>query len=144
MSYLTTRDPGKECRTNKLPPTGRIQERSKGEWKCQFTSSQPPRILLARIHLGWVMCMPPEGMSQNDWPAVTWTLQHHHKTQDCSPHGTVVPLDSLTLLLSIGLLLPHKVSCFVSTCVSLEILFLSVIEEPTPAVYIYLNNGTWD
>ena len=29
MSYLTTGGPGKECRTNKLLPTGRIQERSK-------------------------------------------------------------------------------------------------------------------
>jgi len=37
MGYLTTRDPGKECRTKKLPPTGRIQERAKGEWKCQST-----------------------------------------------------------------------------------------------------------
>ena len=29
MSYLTTGSPGKEGRTNKLPPIGRIQERSK-------------------------------------------------------------------------------------------------------------------
>ena len=34
MSYLTTGGPGKECGTNKLPPTGRIQERSKGERRC--------------------------------------------------------------------------------------------------------------
>ena len=31
MSYLTTGDPGKEQGTNKLPPTGRIREGSKGE-----------------------------------------------------------------------------------------------------------------
>ena len=36
MSYLTTGGPGKELGTNKLPPTRRIQERSKGERRCQF------------------------------------------------------------------------------------------------------------
>ena len=34
MSYLTTGGPCKELRNNKLPPTGRIQERSKGERRC--------------------------------------------------------------------------------------------------------------
>jgi len=35
MSYLTTGGPGKEDGTNKLPPVGRIQERSKGEKRHQ-------------------------------------------------------------------------------------------------------------
>ena len=35
MSYLTTGGPGKERRTNKPPPTGRIRERSKEERRCQ-------------------------------------------------------------------------------------------------------------
>jgi len=42
MSYLTTGSPGKECGTNKLPPTGRIQERSKGERRLQ--SICPPNL----------------------------------------------------------------------------------------------------
>ena len=35
MSYLTTGGPGKERGTNKLPPTRRIWEKSKGERRCQ-------------------------------------------------------------------------------------------------------------
>ena len=35
MSYLTTGSPGKERGTHKLPPTGRIWERSKGERRRQ-------------------------------------------------------------------------------------------------------------
>ena len=37
MSYLTAGDLGKECGTNKLPPTGRILERSKRERRLQPT-----------------------------------------------------------------------------------------------------------
>ena len=37
-----TGDPGKEHRTNKLPPTGRVQERSKGDTTCPTTSQNPP------------------------------------------------------------------------------------------------------
>ena len=77
MSYLTTGGPGKEHGTNKLPPTGRIRERSKGE-RIQTPvrmSYQPPRILLAGIHLGWAMHMPPgRTLSQNDRPETTWKL----------------------------------------------------------------------
>ena len=51
MSYLTTGGPGKELGTNKLPPTGRIQQRSGGERRLHM-SYQPPRILLPEIHLG--------------------------------------------------------------------------------------------
>ena len=41
MSCFTTGGPGKEHRTNKLPPTGRIQERSKGDTTCLTTSQNP-------------------------------------------------------------------------------------------------------
>ena len=68
MSYLTTEGPGKGHRTNKLPPTGRIQKTSKGEISVQM-SHQPPRILLAGIHLDWAMCVPlGRILSQNDCP----------------------------------------------------------------------------
>ena len=36
ISYLTTGSSGKECGTNKLPPTGRIWERSKEQRRYQF------------------------------------------------------------------------------------------------------------
>ena len=50
ISYLTTEGPGKGHGTNKLPPTGRIQKRSKGEISVQM-SHQPSRILLVGVHL---------------------------------------------------------------------------------------------
>ena len=56
MSYLTIGGPGKECRTNKLPPTRRIRERSKGDRRHQYICS--PRILLAGINFVWEMCVP--------------------------------------------------------------------------------------
>ena len=40
-------------------------------------------------------------------------------------------LGSLTLLLSTGVPFPNKISCFVSTCVSLDNSFLSVRQEPS-------------
>jgi len=43
-----TGGPGKKPGTNKPPPTGRVQERSKGDATCPTTS----RILLSGIHLG--------------------------------------------------------------------------------------------
>ena len=57
MSYLTTGSSGKEHGTNKLPPTGRIWERSKEERRYQFICLTyevllTPRILLAGTHLG--------------------------------------------------------------------------------------------
>ena len=41
MSYFMTRGPGKEHRTNKPPPTGGVQERSKGDTICLTTSQNP-------------------------------------------------------------------------------------------------------
>ena len=41
ISYFTTEGPGKEHRTNKPPPTGRVWERSKGDTMCPTTSQNP-------------------------------------------------------------------------------------------------------
>ena len=65
LSFLATGGPGKECRTNKLPPT-RIQERSKREETPVHMSHQPPRILLSGIHLGWAM---PSKDPESEWLA---------------------------------------------------------------------------
>ena len=40
-SCFTTGSSGKEHRTNKPPPTGRVQERSKGDTACPTTSQNP-------------------------------------------------------------------------------------------------------
>ena len=45
MSCFTTGGPRKEQGTNKPPPSGIVQERSKGDIMC------PTRMLLAGIHL---------------------------------------------------------------------------------------------
>ena len=42
MSYFTTGGPEKEHGTNKPPPTGRVQETSKGDARCPSTSQNPP------------------------------------------------------------------------------------------------------
>ena len=41
MSYFMTGGPGKEQGTSKLPPTRRVQERSKGGATCLTTSQNP-------------------------------------------------------------------------------------------------------
>ena len=50
-----TGDPDKECITNKPPPAGRVQERSKETLPVRSL----PRIPLASIHLGRAMRAPP-------------------------------------------------------------------------------------
>ena len=104
-------------------------------WKGQKETPHiwpPPRILLSGIHLGWTRHAPPgRTLSQNDWINTTRKLiPHHHKTRDCKPHCRVL-LGSLTLLLSTQAPFPNKISCFVSTCVSLDNSFLSVRQEPS-------------
>ena len=49
MSCFMTGDPGKEYRTNKPPPTERVQERSKGDPVCPSTSQNP-----SRLHPSWL------------------------------------------------------------------------------------------
>ena len=41
ISCFTTGDPGKKLGNNKPPPTGRVQERSKGDTTCSTTSQNP-------------------------------------------------------------------------------------------------------
>ena len=41
MNYFTTGGPGREHWTSKPQPTGRVQERSKGEAMCPTTSQNP-------------------------------------------------------------------------------------------------------
>ena len=71
-SYLTSGGPGKEWGTNKLTPTRKIRERSKGARDTSTYDSKSPQILLDGIHLGWDMHTEPERtLSQNDWPETT-------------------------------------------------------------------------
>ena len=84
----------------------------------------PLRILLNGVHLGGTRHAPPgRTLSQNDWRKTA----HRHKI--CKPCGRAVLLHSLALLLSSLAPFANKISCFVSTCVSLENSFLSVRRE---------------
>ena len=62
MSCFTTGGLNKEWGTNKPPPTGRVQERSKRNTTCPTTSQNP------LWHLSWLKrCAPPRRtLSQND------------------------------------------------------------------------------
>ena len=70
MSYLMTGGPGKEHVTNKLQPTRKNQERSKGDTMCPITSQNP-----SCWHPSWLSSVPPgRTLSNNDWPITTWKL----------------------------------------------------------------------
>ena len=86
MSCFTTGSPGKEHRTNKPPPTRRVQK--------ETPHVRPPsRILLAGIHLGWTRRVPPgRALSQNDWLKTTRKLIPSHKTRDRESCGRAVLL----------------------------------------------------
>ena len=81
MNCFTTRGLGKEHRTNKLPPTGRVQERSKGDTTCPTTSQNP-----SRWHPSWLnkACTTRKD-SESEWLAKD------------NPPGCPFPIKSLTL-----------------------------------------------
>ena len=97
MSCFMIGGPGKEHGTNKPPPTGRVQGRSKGDTKCPTTSQN----LLTGIYLVWAMHPPPgRTVSQKDWPKTTqklipspWNLRLNHVAEQFS----WVPLPSCSL-----------------------------------------------
>ena len=115
MSYVMTGDLGKEHRTNKPSPTGRIQERSKEIPRVL----PPPIILLARLYLGWEIHVPPgRTLSQKDCPETTQKLIPSPKntrlwaTWQGRRPGFPYPAAFCQAPL------PNKVSWVVSTCVS--------------------------
>ena len=65
MSCFMTGDPGKEHRTNKAPPTGRVRERSKGDTTGPTTSQNP-----SRWHPSWLnkACTTRKN-SESEWLA---------------------------------------------------------------------------
>ena len=124
-----TGGPGKEHGTNRPPSTERVQEMSKGDTTCP-TASQNPFLW----HPSWLnkVCTTrkdsePEWLAKDNRETNPITI----KLKTASPCGRAAPLGSLTLLLSTRVPLPNKISCFVSTCVSSDNLFLSVRQEPS-------------
>ena len=122
-----TGGPGKEHRTNKPPPTERVQERSKGHTTC-LTTSQNPSLW----HPSWLsnVCTTRKDSESDDWLKRTRNSSHHHKTETES-HAAEQFSWFPYLLLSTRAPFPNIVSSFVSTCVSLDNSFPSVRQDPT-------------
>ena len=63
VSYFTTGGPSKEQGTNKPPPTGRIQQRSKGDAMCPTTSQNPSCWLPSWLSNACATRKDPESVS---------------------------------------------------------------------------------
>ena len=116
-----TGGPGKGHGTNKPPPTGRVQERSKGDTTCPTTSQNPPLW-----HPSWLnkACATEGPWGRMIGQRPPGNESYHHKHQSCSSGFPCPPA------LRPGAL-PNKISCFVSTCVSSDNSFPSVRQEPS-------------
>ena len=76
LSYLTTGGPGKECRTNKLPPT-RIQERSKRERR---RLSICPTNLLESSSLESILAEQCQARTPSKDPELQWLARDNLET----------------------------------------------------------------
>ena len=119
MSCFTTGGPSKEQGTNKPPPTRRVRERSKGDTTC-LTTSQNASLW----HPSWLnkACTTRKD-SESEWLTKD-NLETNPITIKPKTASHVTELFSWVPL-------PNKISCFVSTCVSLDNSFPSVRQEPS-------------
>ena len=119
-----SRSPRKEHGTNEPPPTGRVQETSKGDATCPSTSQNP-----SCWHPSWLGNAAPPGrpLSPNDWLQNAGNSPHHYKTQDFELSGRAT-LGSLTLMLSAWAPFP-SVFCFVSSCMSPRTVHFPVLNK---------------
>ena len=124
MSYPTTGGPGKERRTNKLPPSGRIQERSKEERSCQniCPTNLPESFSLESILVEQWVCHQEEARGNLETNSITIkpeTASHMVEQFSwvplpcCSPLGSPFPIKSLAL----------------SACVSSQIIHFRVLDK---------------
>ena len=77
-----------------------------------------------RPNMDWSRWLARDNPETNSIP-IKWETE---------PRDGAVLLGSLTLLLSSGMPLPNKVSCFVSTCVYSDSTFPSIRQEPIQAL----------
>ena len=119
-------------RNTELTSHHQPEEFEKGQ--KEMTRVLPPSRIPVGIHLGWAMRAssgPWVRIIGQRWPR---NKSHDHNTWDCHHHWDCEPLRAvllgpLTLLLSACMPLPHKVSCFVSMCISSDNSFLNVKQE---------------
>ena len=120
MSCFKTGSPGKEHETNKPPPNGSIQERSKGDTTCLTTSQNP-----SHWHQSWLnkACTTRKD-SESEWSAKdnpetnpinikTRTASHVAEQfswvplPSCSPPTCPFPIKSLALSADVSLQTIH-------------------------------------
>ena len=122
MSCFMTGSPGKEHRTNKPPPTRRVQERPKWDTTC-LTTSQNPRWLnkacTTRKDTG------SEWLAKDNLDTNPITIKP--KTEPCGRAVFLVPLPYCSLP---GQLFPLK-SLALSAHISSDNSFPSVRQEPS-------------
>ena len=126
MCCFMTGGPGKEHGTNKPPPTGRVQERSKGDTTCQTTSQNPSH---------WLPSWLSNACTTRKDSESDWLIRDHPETipitikpktvSHIAEQFSWVPLP----LLSAWVLLPNKIFFLVSTCISSDSSFLNVRQE---------------
>ena len=129
MSCFTTGGPGKEHGTNKPPPTGRVRERLKGDTTCPTTSQNP-----SHWHPSWLnkACTTRKD-SESEWsakdnPETNPITIKPETVSHAAEQFSWVPLPYCS---PPRCPFPNKISCFVSTCVSLDNSFPSVRQEPS-------------
>ena len=115
-----TGDPGKEYRTNKPPPTGRVWERSKGDTACTSTSQNPSRkhppwlgdacAIRKDSELEW---LAKDNLETNPITIKPETVSHVAELFSwvplpyCSPPGCPFPIKSLALSAHVSLQTIH-------------------------------------
>ena len=129
MHCFMTGGPDKEHGTNKLPPTGRIQERSKGDTRCPTTSQNPSHWSPSWLSKVWTT----KKDSESEWlakdnPETNPITIKPETVSHLAEQFSWVPLPYCS---PPGGPLPNKISCFVSTYISLDNSFPSVRWEPT-------------
>ena len=127
MTCFMTGGPGKEHETNKPPPTGRVQEGSKGDTTCPSTSQNPSRWRPSWLRNAWATrkaseweWLAKDNLDTNPITIKPKTVSHVAELFSWVP----LPYCSLP-----GCPSP-VISCFVSTCVSLDNSFLSELLGP--------------
>ena len=128
LDGFTAGGPGKEQRTNKPPPTGRVWERSKGD-TTGLTISQNP----SQWHPSWLSnaCFTRKD-SESEWlakdnPETNPITIKPETVSHVAEQFSWVPLPCCS---SPGCCFPIK-SLALSACISLDNAFLSVRQEPT-------------
>ena len=110
MSCFTTGGSGKEHRTSKPPPTGRVRERSKGDSTCLTTSQNPPLWHPSWLNKGFTTRKDSEseGLAKDNPETNPIIIKPETASRvaeqfswfpfpSCSPPGCPFPIKSLAL-----------------------------------------------